>query len=48
MVYNNTFVKKYSKGLYYLRNPSGTLKNFDFTEELEDIKEPYLIISGFT
>jgi proline iminopeptidase len=27
-------------------SPSGTLKNFDFTEELENIKEPCLIISG--
>ena len=27
-------------------SPSGTLKNFDFTEELENIKEPCLITSG--
>jgi len=26
--------------------PSGTLKNFDFTREIEDIKEPCLVISG--
>lgn len=45
MVNNNTSLKNTVKD-YYLRNPSGTLKNFDFTEELEDIKEPCLIISG--
>lgn len=26
--------------------PSGTLKNFDFTKDIEDIQEPCLIISG--
>ncbi len=27
-------------------SPSGTLKNFDFMKEIEDIKEPCLITSG--